>query len=92
MIELTEEQREAIRSGEAVRLPAPEIGEDIVLMSATQFERLETLADHELAQQDPLEPFLGAFASDVPDAADQHDKYLGESLMREMDGKGQPRS
>ncbi len=92
MIELTEPQRQALRSGEAVRLPAPEIGEDIVLVRASQYEHLVELADHELAKQDPLEPFLGAFASDVPDAADQHDKYLGESLMREMDGKGQPRS
>jgi hypothetical protein len=92
MIELTEEQRQAIRSGEAIRLPAPEIGEDVVLMRATEYDTLRELAEDELAKQDPLEPFIGAFASDVPDAADQHDKYLGQSLMREMDAKDQPRS
>jgi hypothetical protein len=92
MIALTEEQRQAIRSGEAIRLPAPEIGEDVVLMRATQYDSLRELAEDELAKHDPLEPFIGAFASDVPDAADQHDKYLGQSLMREMDAKDQPRS
>lgn len=33
-----------------------------------------------LAAQDPVEPFIGAFRSDVPDWADQHDKYLGQGL------------
>lgn len=46
MIELTEKQREAVRNGEAVQLPAPEIGEDIVLLSATQYRALqESLQD-----------------------------------------------
>jgi hypothetical protein len=33
---------------------------------------------------DPLEKFIGAFKSDMPDWADQHDKYIGEALMQEM--------
>ena len=46
MIELTEEQRQAIRNGEAVRLVAPEIGEDVILLSAAQYESLrESLED-----------------------------------------------
>lgn len=36
------------------------------------------------ALNDPLEQFIGAFHSDVPDWADQHDKYLGQALMQEM--------
>lgn len=30
---------------------------------------------------DPVEEFIGAFASDVPDWASHHDKYLGQTLM-----------
>lgn len=36
---------------------------------------------------DPLEQFIGAFSSDIPDWADQHDKHLGQSLMAEMRGE-----
>jgi hypothetical protein len=41
---------------------------------------------------DPLEQFIGAFRSDVPDWANQPDKYLGQSLMDEMSAKNGPRS
>ncbi len=30
---------------------------------------------------DPLEPFIGAFTSGVPDLADEHDRYLGEAIL-----------
>ena len=36
---------------------------------------------------DPLEKFIGALKSDIPDWADQHDKHLGQSLMEEMRGQ-----
>ena len=36
---------------------------------------------------DPLDEFVGAFDSGGMDWADNHDKYLGESLMREMRGE-----
>lgn len=32
---------------------------------------------------DPLEEFIGALKSTVPDWADAHDSYLGESLAQE---------
>jgi hypothetical protein len=35
---------------------------------------------------DPLEKFIGAFRSDIPDLADQHDKYIGESQLKALDG------
>ena len=38
---------------------------------------------------DPLDEFVGAFRSDVPDWADNHDKYLGDNLMREMRGENE---
>jgi len=30
---------------------------------------------------DPLEKFIGAFNSNIPDWADEHDKYLGQSFL-----------
>ena len=32
------------------------------------------------SNHDPVENFIGAFRSDIPDWADQHDKYLGQAL------------
>ena len=53
MIELTEKQREAVKNGEAIRVPAPEIGEDVVLLRATDYENLqERLAD--VSEQDAV--------------------------------------
>ena len=46
MIELTEQQRQAVRNGEAVQVLAPEIGEDVVLLTAKLYETmLESLED-----------------------------------------------
>ncbi len=36
---------------------------------------------------DPVEPFIGAFRSDVPDWAAQHDTHLGQSLREELAGR-----
>lgn len=52
MIELTEKQRQAVKNGEAVRVASPEIGEDVVLLSATRFQSLqESLEDRRVQQQ-----------------------------------------
>lgn len=40
------------------------------------------------AMNDPVENFIGAFSSSVPDWADQHDKYLGQALMDQMHDDG----
>ena len=50
MIELTERDRQAVKNGEAVRLAAPEIGEDIVLMSAKQYLDMRELLDDKREQ------------------------------------------
>lgn len=50
-------------------------------------------ASIERIQSDPLEKFIGAFPSDIPDWADRHDEYLGEGLMKEVrgeSGRGEP--
>lgn len=36
------------------------------------------------AEDDPLEDFIGAFNSTIPDWADQHDHYIGQNLLKEM--------
>lgn len=32
---------------------------------------------------DPIEPFIGAIQSNIPDWTEHHDQYLGESLLNE---------
>lgn len=41
---------------------------------------------------DPVERFIGAFASDVPGWTTQVDKYLGQTLLKEMRGQSDPRN
>ena len=54
MIELTDEQRQALKNGHAIRLPAPEIGEDIVLLRATQYENMQESIEDQSAQRTVL--------------------------------------
>ena len=67
-----------------------------------EYQALFTPDEHEIARRrlkeyqyaaavDPLEKFIGAFPSDVPDWANEHDKYLGHAQaenMKSKDGKG----
>ena len=41
------------------------------------------------ALNDPVEEFIGAFHSQAPDWADEHDKYLGQALMKDMRDNGE---
>ena len=47
MIELTEEHRQALRNGKAVRVASPEIGEDMVLIRGADFARIQMLLEDE---------------------------------------------
>lgn len=38
---------------------------------------------------DPFEQFIGSLHTDIPDWADNHDKYIGQQLMREMRGENE---
>ena len=38
-------------------------------------------------ESDPFLKWIGAFESDVPDAAERHDPYLGEALYKELKGQ-----
>lgn len=71
-----------------------EVPEDVYLPLAKSAEaagqKVEQLAVELLAAvarpvaDDPVEKFIGAIRSDVPDWADAHDKYIGQSLRLEM--------
>jgi len=37
-----------------------------------------------MAIEDPVENFIGAFASNIPDWSDQHDKYIEQTLIDKM--------
>ncbi len=51
MIELTDQQREAVKNGEAIRIAAPEFGEDLVLLRATHYESMRELLDDQREQR-----------------------------------------
>lgn len=36
---------------------------------------------------DPLDKFIGAFSSGIGDVSTNHDKYIGENLLRELRGE-----
>ena len=36
---------------------------------------------------DPIERFIGALRSNIPDWVDQHDEYIGQALMEQMCGE-----
>ena len=36
---------------------------------------------------DPLDKYIGAFSSGIGDVGQNHDKYIGENLLREMRGE-----
>ena len=49
-IELTEQQCQAVKNGEAVRLNAPEMGGEVVLLDAAQYESIRELLEDEREQ------------------------------------------
>jgi hypothetical protein len=51
MIELSEQQRQAVKKGEPVRVAAPEIGEDVVLLTATQYDNMRELLEEKREQE-----------------------------------------
>lgn len=79
----------------ALILEIPEEVYEPLLKKATQIGQTpEDLAVQWLvtvAQQltdDPLEKFIGIFQSDVPDWADEHDKYIGQAGLITADEQG----
>jgi hypothetical protein len=74
--------------GYSLTLELPENVYQLLLKTATQTgQSPEVLAVQWLKQitqqqeTDPLEKFIGAFDSNIPDWADEHDKYIGQSIL-----------
>ncbi len=72
-------------------LEVPEsIYQPIVEEAETEGRKVEEIALERLAVKKPqtmahpLDEFVGAFRSDVPDWADNHNKYLGEELAKDL--------
>ena len=51
MIELTEQQRQAVKNGEAIRVSAPEIGEDVVLLTALKYDTIREMLEGQSEQR-----------------------------------------
>ena len=51
MIELTEQQRQAVKNGEAIHIAAPEIGEDVVLLTAKLYEIMRESVEDQRRQK-----------------------------------------
>ncbi len=74
-----------------LRLQIPEtLYEPLIKVAAQMGRTPEELAIDWLAAamqeyvDDPLEKFIGAFSSNIPDWVDQHDRYIGQSLKRSI--------
>ena len=81
--------------GHTLTLEVPEEVYDLLRKSAAHIGQVpEALAVQLLAEatrrleNDPLEAFVGALKSAVPDWADRHDQYIGKSLKESMDDTG----
>ncbi|MBM3333743.1 hypothetical protein FJY63_03695 [Candidatus Sumerlaeota bacterium] len=38
--------------------------------------------------EDPVEDFIGALRGNIPDWADEHDEYIGQTLVEQMKNMG----
>ncbi len=56
-------------------------------------KRVEEIAVEVLASvrktkvADPFEKFIGSIKSDITDLAENHDKYIGENLAKDLNGE-----
>ncbi len=80
----------------SLTLEVPEnIYQPLAEKAAAEGRKVEDVALEKLANgdesslKDPLDKFIGAFKGDIPDWAENHDKYLGENYLREMRGENE---
>jgi len=72
-VEISDQAYEMLRTTAQRRQKSPE--ELIAHWLDTAFDQFA---------HDPIEPFIGAFDSQNPTWADQHDVYLGQALRKEL--------
>ena len=80
----------------SITLDLPEtVYKKLVEKASKSGKRVEDFAVDQLSNgdsgviDDPFEKFIGSLHTDVSDWADNHDKYIGEQLMREMRGENE---
>jgi hypothetical protein len=72
---------------------AEEIYQPLLKTAAQTGQTPEALAEQWLANavrhfiDDPLEEFIGALPSEVPNWTEQHDHYIGRALLKETRGE-----
>ncbi len=72
-----------------LKLQLPDDIHEILVRTAEQVGKtpeelaLEWLAAAAWTVDDPLEEFIGAFRSNVPGWAEEHDKYIGQALAEQ---------
>ena len=67
-----------LRERERERRPSP--------TSSPSLEQDELATERDVLADDPIARFIGAFDSGGIPWAEEHDRYLGEALLREMQG------
>ena len=75
----------------SITLDLPEaVYKKLVEKASKNGKHIEEIAIEKLAVPspedipDPLDEFIGAFSSGIPDLGLNHDKYIGEQIMREL--------
>ena len=69
-----------------------EIYQPLLKTAMTNGKKVEEVAVEVLASvkrnkvADPFERFIGSVKSDITDLAENHDKYIGENLARDLNG------
>jgi hypothetical protein len=86
--------REVSEMTHSLTLEIPEeIYQPIAEEAKAEGRKVEEIALERLAkgnskqEKDPLDEFVGIIRSDIPDWADNHDKYLGEELAKDLNSK-----
>ncbi len=70
-----------------------EIYQPLLKTARTNDKKVEEVAVEVLASvkskkvADPFERFIGSVKSDITDLAENHDKYIGEDLAQDLNGK-----
>jgi hypothetical protein len=70
-----------------------EIYQPLLKTALTNGKKVEDVAVEVLASlkrknfTDPFERFIGSVKSDITDLAENHDKYIGENLAQDLNGK-----
>ena len=80
MIELTEQQRQAVKKGEAVHITASELGEEVVLLSAKQYESMCDSPEDQREQRAILQYSMKQAAREIHENQPIRQSLIGQFL------------